>query len=96
VKREWALAVGLAAADAASSCEEKTSDEPELFLSAREVAERLKLPAEATRKKLDRYRSDHLVDGRNWMERAETGPNEPRFLYRFQAVADILKSDGEP
>lgn len=57
------------------------------LFSPEQLAERYGLPADAVRKRLERYRK-HNLDG--WVENVERKPREPQYTYDHDAVKHVL------
>ena len=57
------------------------------LFSPKQLAERYGLPADAVRKRLERYRK-HNLDG--WVENVERKPREPQYTYDHDAVKHVL------
>jgi hypothetical protein len=63
-----------------------TGDDP--LLTHVELANRYNVQREATRKRLDRWRS---VNDAGWIEATDIRPNEPKYLYRLSAVRNLFE-----
>jgi len=61
------------------------------WLSAADLAIRFGIPLGSLRKRLERWRHNH-ADG--WMEVSSTerAPRDPKFLYRLDAVGDVVSA----
>jgi hypothetical protein len=75
--------------------EQKTPAEPNwagteanALLAPSDLAKRFNVPLPALKKRLVRYRKEHL-DG--WQEISDRGAHQPGFVYRYGAVLPILK-----
>lgn len=78
----------------AEPCDEAKS-KPEIdcgFAGYRTLAKDWDLPAEATRKSLERWRKDNTVQaGTGFIENSDAGPNETKWLYNRKAVEGVLQ-----
>jgi hypothetical protein len=76
-----------AAAQPASSNNVAITLADHAMMNHRDIAEKLNLPAESLRKKLDRWRSTNQ-DG--WQEVTEPKRGEPKYVYRIGAIRHLL------
>lgn len=60
----------------------------ESYLSPARLAESFGTPADALRKRLDRWR---LMNDKGWKEVSNPGPREPRYLYRVGSIRPIIQ-----
>lgn len=61
------------------------------FASASDLAARHGVDQEALRKRLDRFRRQSFGP-QSWIENAERGPRDPKYLYSMEAAAPIIES----
>lgn len=70
---------------------------PAGYMSVADIMAALNLPEadrEPARKRLERWRENH-PDGGDWFENGDPKRGEPRYLYRFDAVREVVKPSGE-
>ncbi|HIJ72230.1 MAG TPA: hypothetical protein HPP87_12875 [Planctomycetes bacterium] len=70
----------------------ETALPPSTFLSATDIANIRKVPAEALRKRLERYRKRHVLDAKLFIEPSDRGKKEPKYLYdvNYPPVEEII------